>query len=147
VTSLKIIIALAAALPVMAAAPERCPWLNAATAGGILGGPVRVEITPASCEFTRESGSREMVLRIEVAPTSAPHATCGAGAESLKAIGNEAHACAFSAKPGWLAEQVTGRVRDQAFLVRLSTNDASTAPKTLREKACNIAEQVAGILF
>ena len=147
-TGVKIIIALTVALPVMAAAPERCPWLNAATAGGVLGGgTVRVELTPTSCEFVRQSAAHETALRIEVVPVNSPHPQCGAGAEPLKGIGNEAQACAFSGKPGWLAEQVTGRVRDQAFLVRVSTNDASTAPKALREKASNIAEQVAGILF
>jgi hypothetical protein len=38
-------------------------------------------------------------------------------------------------------------VRDQAFLVRISSNDRSTAPKTMREKVRKVAEQVAGILF
>jgi hypothetical protein len=60
----------------------------------------------------------------------------------LKAIGNEALACSDDH-----AELVVGRVRDRAFLVRLGTNDHSTQPSALREKARRVAEQVAGILF
>lgn len=86
-------------------------------------------------------------MRIEVGPTNAPHAQCASPAEQLSAIGNEARACAYQGKPGWIAEQVVGRVRDQAFLVRISTKDQSAAPKVLREKARKVAEQVAGILF
>jgi hypothetical protein len=104
-------------------------------------------VTPGSCEFVRQDGGHEMALRIEVTSTSAPHAQCGSGAEPLKAIGNEALACAYEGKAGWIAEQITGRVRDQAFLVRISSNDRSTAPKTIREKVHKVAEQVAGILF
>lgn len=86
-------------------------------------------------------------MRIEVGPANAPHAQCGSPAEQLRAIGNEAQACTYQGKPGWIAEQVVGKVRDQAFLVRISTKDQSAAPKILREKARKIAEQVAGILF
>jgi hypothetical protein len=65
----------------------------------------------------------------------------------VKAVGNEAVACTADEKPGWLAEQVVGRVRDQAFLVRVGSNDRAAAPKDLREKARGVAEQVAGYLF
>ena len=131
----------------MAAAEDRCNWFNVATASGFLGGAVHMTVTPGSCEFVRQDGGHEMALRIEVTSTSAPHAQCGSGAEPLKAIGNEALACAYEGKAGWIAEQITGRVRDQAFLVRISSNDRSTAPKTIREKVHKVAEQVAGILF
>lgn len=146
-TSLRYVLAIAICLPALAAAEDRCPWLNAATAGGILGGPVHATVTPSSCEFVRQSSEHEAALRIEVTPVSAPHAECGTGAQALQAIGNEAVACAYEGKPGWIAEQVAGRVRDQAFLVRISTNDRSSPPPTLREKARKVAEQVAGILF
>ena len=135
------ILAIAFCLPALG--EDRCSWLNAATAGGVLGGEVQVTVTSGSCEFVRHETS----LRIEVGATGAPHAQCGSGAEPLKAIGNEAQACAYAGKPGWVAEQVVGRVRDQAFLVRISTKDQSAAPKILREKARKVAEQVAGILF
>ena len=134
-------IAIAFCLP--APAEDRCAWLNAATAAGVLGGEVHMTVTQGSCEFVHHETS----LRIEVGSGSAPHAQCGSGAEPLRAIGNEAQACAYQGKPGWMAEQVVGRVRDQAFLVRISTKDQSAAPKILREKARKVAEQVAGILF
>ncbi|HEV8040698.1 MAG TPA: hypothetical protein VGP62_17635 [Bryobacteraceae bacterium] len=131
------------ALGLPALAEDRCTWLNAATATGVLGGEVHMTVTPGTCEFVRQETS----LRIEVGATSAPHAQCGSGAEPLKAIGNEAQACTYQGKPGWVAEQVVGRVRDQAFLVRISTKDQSVMPKILREKARKVAEQVAGVLF
>ncbi len=66
---------------------------------------------------------------------------------ALKAIGNEAPACPYQGKQGWIAEQVVGRVRDQAFLVRMGSDDPSADAKVLREKARDVAEQVAGFLF
>jgi len=52
----------------------------------------------------------------------------------LKAIGSEALACR-----GEAGEQVVGRVRDRAFLVRITAND--------REKVRKVAEMVAGSMF
>ena len=137
----------------MCAAEEKCPWLNAATAAGVLGGAVKANVTQTACEFVRLDGSSESSLRIEVETLVAPRdfasrpAQCGSAAEALKAIGNEAVACAYSEKTGWKAEQVIGRVRNQAFLVRVSTNDRAATPGGLREKARKVAEQVAGFLF
>jgi hypothetical protein len=141
VTRLALILAIAFSLT--AAAEDRCAWLNAATAAGVLGGEVHMTVSQGSCEFVRQETS----LRIEVGATNTPHAQCGSPAEQLRAIGNEAQACAYQEKPGWIAEQIVGRVRDQAFLVRISSKDQSAAPKILREKARKVAEQVAGILF
>jgi hypothetical protein len=136
------LLSLAVLLPVLATAQARCPWLNSATAGGVLGGTVEVTVTPTRCEFVRQG----ITLEIEVTPANAQTAHCGPGAEALKAIGNQSVACQYEGKPGWTGEQVVGTVRDQAFLVRMTTSDRSIA-KTLREKARKIAEQVAGILF
>ena len=140
-------LAVAVCLPALAAEDARCPWMNAATAGGFLGGAVRVTVTPTSCEYVHREGASEATLRIEVAPVSAPHAHCGPGAESLKAIGNAAQACAFEGKTGWTSEQVVGRVRDRAFLVRLATHDPGASRKTLRQNARDAAELLAGFLF
>jgi hypothetical protein len=142
-------------LPAIGAAAEGCPWLNAATAGGVLGGPVTVTVKrapagdDASCDFVRHAGSLMFELRIEVETMRSPAkdfssyaARCHSNAVPLKAIGNEALACSDEG-----AEQIVGRVRNRAFVVRLGTNDRSTQPAALREKARQIAEQVAGILF
>jgi len=137
----------------LCAAKEKCPWLNAATAAGVLGGAVRVNVTQSACEFIRREGSSESILRIEVETLGAPRAfasraaQCGTGAEAVRAIGNEAVACTHSDKKGQMAEQVVGRVRNQAFLVRVSTDDRAATPGGLREKARKVAEQVAGFLF
>ena len=104
-----------------------CPWLNQATAAGVLGGTV----TQAGCTFAR--GSVE--LRIEAAKDFESYAaTCRSEPVPLKAIGSEALACR-----GEAGEQVVGRVRDRAFLVRITTND--------REKVRKVAEMVAGSMF
>lgn len=140
-------------VPLLFAADEKCAWLNAATAAGVLGGSVKANITRSACEFVRQDGSAELTLRIEVETLRALDefasraAECGSGAENLKAIGNEAVACTYSGKKGQLAEQVIGRVRNQVFLVRVSRDDHSSAAGGLREKARKVAEQVAGFLF
>jgi hypothetical protein len=145
-----------ACLPSIAGAAESCPWLNAATAGGVLGGSVTgvtVKRAPAgddaSCDFVRHAGSLAFELRIEVETMRSPArdfssylARCHSTAVPLKAIGNEALACSDEG-----AEQIVGRVRNRAFVIRLGTSERSTQPAALREKAHKIAEQVAGILF
>ena len=154
-TGFSLLLVLLLALPCFAGAAEICPWLNAATAGGVLGGPVAMTVTraktgdDATCDFVRHDGSLLLELRIEVETMPSPAkdfasyaARCHSAAVPLKAIGNEALACSDEG-----AEQVVGRVRDRAFLVRIITNDRSSQPSVLREKARKVAEQVAGILF
>ena len=136
-------------------AAETCPWLNRATAGGVLGGPVVMTVTraktgdDAACEFIRRDGSLVLELRIEVETMRSPAedfasyaARCHSPAAPLKAIGNETLACDDEG-----SGQVIGRVRDRAFLVRISTNNRTSQPGALRDKARKVAEQVAGILF
>jgi hypothetical protein len=98
--------------PQPAAAEDKCPWMNAATAGGLLSGTAQVTVTPPACEFIRRDGARETNLRIVVSPLNGVHRRCGAGAEPLKAVGNEAEACSFKPKAGSIGEQVWGRVRE-----------------------------------
>lgn len=143
-----------------ASAAESCAWLNAATAAGALGGRLSriTQPQPQSgdggiCSFESRAGSTVTELRIEVESMRGDGkglasylARCHSRAEPLKAIGSEALACSGSAD-GRIAEQVIGRVRDRAFLVRIATSDRSAQPAALREKAQEIAEQVAGILF
>lgn len=134
-------------------AAEGCPWLNAATAAGVVGGRV-ANVTvrralsggDATCNFVLQEGAVVRELRIEVETLHSPAkdaARCRSAAVALKAIGNEATACG----DGPLAELVVGRVRDRAFLVRISTTDRSAESSVLRDQARRIAEQVAGILF
>ena len=154
---------LAMCIPSRSEAKEKCPWLNEATAGGTLQGPVTSTVThrngnqdDATCEFDHRDGLAASGLRIEVetigvAPGAfmAYVARCGQNSVPLKAIGNEAVACSVDDrnKKGWVFEQVVGRVRDRAFTVRISSNAGSPERGALREAARKIAEQVAGFLF
>ena len=129
-------------LPAACRAEESCPWLNAATAGGVLGGEVTSHIDGNICVFTHNSSQ----LRIEVQAVNLPYkASCEPNPTPLKAIGNEGLACSVDDKSGSISEQVVGRVRDRAFFIRLTSNNIARA--ALREKARSVAEQVAGILF
>jgi hypothetical protein len=141
-------------------AQERCPWLNAATAAGALDAGVTMTVThptgkptDAVCEFTHKQGSDSRQVRVQVEVMADPAAgfssyltRCGADATPLKAIGNEAVVCSVPVKNAQ-AEQVVGRVRDQAFIVLLRSNDKSVAISTLRDRVGRIAEIVAGNLF
>ena len=140
-----------------AALPVSCPVMNAATAGGALGGEAQVTVTRAekspdfTCRFTRA----ESDLTIEVSTLAAPdqfapfadHA-CQGGREvvPLKAIGNEAIACSLG-KGSQVVEMAVGRVRNQTFVIRFSTTDSGADSKVIRGKTAALAEQVAGYLF
>jgi hypothetical protein len=177
-------------VPALCQAEDSCLWLNAATAGGVLGGAVTATVSRANangsvagtsnakssagptsanpagtaysskgpddseCVFVRQAGINTGELRIDVRTMSEPGkefaayaARCGVHPTPLKAIGNEAAACTLNGTAGQLAEQVVGRVRDRAFIIRLGINDSSITQNLLREKARKVAEQVAGNLF
>ncbi len=151
----RVILLLAICLPALHAAEQTCPWLNAATAGGVLEGPVHATVTKngddATCEFARQNAADK--LRIEVAKMGASRgelaaykAQCAGPVAPLKAIGTDAVACGIETGHGEAAEQVAGRVRKQAFLVQVSAG-STFSRETLRERAIKIAEQVAGNLF
>ena len=77
-------------------------------------------------------------------------AQCPPKSTPLRAIGNEAVMCSIQGKGDQYAESVVGRVRDQAFVVSVSSSvqdDPSMTQEMRREKANLMAEQVAGILF
>ncbi len=121
---------------VLARAQTLCPWLNAASASGLLGGPVTATVTPSSCEFTRGSGRQQSILHIELQKKGGPRADkCESKPTPLMGIGNEAVAC--SVNPS--RRIVFARVRDQRFFVWLDTRDPDAVRKA--------AEHVAGSLF
>lgn len=169
---------------------ENCLWMNAATAGGVLGGAATMAVVrvPASsatiraasailgagptsadpdaakysgngiddsdCTFTRHAGPVSGQLRIEVRTMSDPAkefasftARCGFHATALKAVGNAANECSVAGKSGENTEEVVGRVRDRAFVIRLSLKDPAITPDLLRQKMRRAAEIVSGNLF
>ena len=152
---------LVSVLPLLSHADEICPYLNSATASGVLGGPVTLALTratnnkeDATCEYTRKDNALTYSMRIEVVTLADKQtnfavylAQCGRNPTSLRGIGNEAVVCALPKKDGQESEQVISRVRDRAFLVRISSTDPSAKHTSLRDQARNVAEQVAGNLF
>jgi hypothetical protein len=176
-------------LPAMCQGEETCLWMNAATAGGLLGGTVKATVsrpkvdTPnahttnakssagpmsadpsgpgyltsrmddSDCAFIAQFGRRAAELRIQVRTMNDPKKDfvhyvdrCGSNATPLKAIGSEAFACTLNRKRGQAVQQIVGRVRDRAFVVRLSTNEPS-AENALGEHVRQAADIIAGNLF
>lgn len=161
-------------LSMACSAESSCPWLNTATASGVLGGAVNVTVTGKdgekvttqnasqnaeniTCDFVRRQGLGIYSLRIAVMSMistdkefSAYKHSCATAAMALKDIGNEAITCAIPNTAGTLGQMVISRVRNRAFLVVLSTNTSDDPVWTtayLREKSEDIAEQIAGNLF
>ena len=149
-------------MPAVCHAQAKCPWINEATARGVVGGAVTVNVKvndqgAGVCEFSRQQGAAVHQLRIAVdimtdIPKQFPSylAQCPPKSAPLRAIGNEAVMCSIQGKEDKYAESVVGRVRNQAFAVSVSSSvqdDPSMTQEMRREKANLMAEQVAGILF
>jgi len=142
-------------------AAESCPWLNSATAAGVLGGEVTIRVVhstqnkeDANCEFIRAGTAVSETLSIQVISMTNVTgefpsflAKCGGTSTAVRGIGNEAVACTLRDKHGKRVEQVVGRVRNRAFLIRIESSDKSVDTASLRETAEKTAEQIAGILF
>lgn len=140
-----------------------CPWLNAATAVGILGNPVKETVThakknsdDATCDFAPQQSSVGSTLHIAVITMSNPgqefaayKQQCGSQPVPLQAIGNEAIECTLDICGGQSA-QVVGRVRDRVFIVNLHGPMVKGTASPLAEqlkKARDVAEQVSGSLY
>jgi len=144
-------------------AANNCPWINEATASGLLGGNAVGELTTADaggmnyCEFIVQNTGYKRTLRVSVEVVQDAKArletfarSCGIDAVPLKAIGNEALACAAIYQKSGQGERVIGRVRDQLFTIAMFTtlkNDPVLTRETLRVRINTAAELVAGILF
>jgi hypothetical protein len=144
-------------------ATNNCPWINEATASGLLGGDAVNEFTeattgqPAVCTITQKGEGFTRTLRITVEVVPDTHARwesaaqpCGKNAAPLQAIGNEASMCPVENHGPGLAELVVGRVRDQLFTITIGTtqkDDLILTRMALKEKAYTASEQVAGNLF
>ncbi|HKN75353.1 MAG TPA: hypothetical protein VJW94_09260 [Candidatus Acidoferrum sp.] len=157
-----LLLSLASFTPAICHAQTKCPWLNEATASGILSGRVTVTVKlndqgTGMCKFNRQQGAAIHELRISVDLMTdvrkqfpAYLAQCPPKSPPLPATGNEAVTCTTHTKENHYAEIVVGRVRNQAFVVSLSStvqDDPSMTQKDRRDKANQIAEQVTGILF
>jgi hypothetical protein len=147
-------------LPSICHAGAVCPWINEATAVGILGttedsASVRPpEISATTCSFTVRSGVETRMLHISVEQEKNPAEAfiayknkCAHAAVPLRAMGNEAVMCPAPMNQG---EQVFGRVRDNLYAIVVSTTstrDPSFSGEALEQKIQLAAEQVSGNLF
>jgi hypothetical protein len=157
-----LLLGLALLAPTANHAQAKCPWITLATAQGILGGPATLNAEVKDwgngvCQFSRQDGAAVYELRIsvnvmaDVAKQFPKHLSqCPAKSTPLTAIGNAAVMCTIQGKRHHYIDQVVGRVRDQAFVISITSNvsnDPSLAQEARREKLHLAAEQVAGILF
>ena len=151
-------------MPIAARAENNCPWMNEATAsdlvgGGAIGTYIAEKDKSAVCTFTEHSGKAIRTLQISVEVASDPHqrflsaAKDGCGSNSqmpLQATGNEAVICALNSHRKMVGQRALGRVRDQIFIMTLSTSikdDPTLTPAMLKMKISTAAEQVAGNLY
>lgn len=148
----------------VAIAANNCPWMNEATASGLLGGnavgsySASTADQPAVCTFTQSEVDVTRVLRITVdLAKDDPHAHlmkseagCGPNSIPLKAIGNEAVACVVDEPNPGRGTRAIGRVRDQVFEILMTTtrkDDPILKSDALRIRINTAAEQVSGNLF
>lgn len=147
-------------MPTVCHAQQTCVWLNDATAGGFLEGPVTSTVTSGkasndmTCEFVRQDARIFTKLRIEVDTVGKPQeifasdaAHCGKNPTPIIAVGNEAMVCSRKEKHHAITEHLIGRVRDRIFLLDITSNAPHPDEAVLRDKAEKISQQVAGILF
>jgi hypothetical protein len=159
-----IVVASFSLFSVTCGAQSICPWLNVATASGVLGGAAAVEVNntgidTGTCVFRLQDRAPNDTLRIAVIRADHPEnagkemtpykASCTSSEAPLKAVGNEAVLCISNTRTS-RGELVVGRVRGNIFTVAISTgtgNDSQATRDMLAEKAEQIAKQVAGALF
>jgi hypothetical protein len=142
-------------------AESKCPWLNEATAGGVLNGPATLTVHATEdggniCVFRSQVGTSVYSLQISVRPIKDEsngiafyESHCTSPKIALRAIGNEAVLCAAN-DGSTRGEQVISRVRNDIFIVCVSASEAkdrSMSADLLADRAKIIAEQVAGNLF
>lgn len=155
------VLMLAAIVPARAA--NNCPWLNEATASGLLGGEAvgafqaASSAQPAICTFTEriDGATRSLQIRVETTPNFAARLkslekTCGSDIALLAAIGNEAVFCSADNSGNRTAERAIGRVRDQVFLIQIGSSlkkDPILTRDNLVTRIHSAAEEVSGNLF
>lgn len=140
-----------------------CPWLNVATASGVLGGAATITIDKPdehteTCLFQAPTAASADLLRISVTISADPQnaaqelvsheKSCSTPAVPLRAIGNEAVQCSTNTAR-FRGARVVGRVRNSIFTIEIRSHSrrSEATPNPLDEKIEEIADQVAGALF
>jgi hypothetical protein len=151
-----------AVLPLSCHAQNICPWLNTATASGVLGSPATMTVDTVddrtkTCLFRSRNAASADLLRLSVTTIAdlqnvdqelASQESHCASPVPLKAVGNGAVLCT-TATARIQTAQVIGRVRNNIFTIeiRLHANKSQATRKLLNEKIEEVANQVAGALF
>lgn len=146
-----------------AGAANLCPWMNEATASGLLGASATGTYAaatggrPAVCTFvaTEPRGTRSLTINVEEVQDAhermaAVLRECIGEASAVAAIGNEASVCTANERKDPASELLAGRVRNQVFSITIKTtlrNDPTMDQSVLRSKVLIAAEQVSGNLF
>jgi hypothetical protein len=144
-------------------AQAQCPWMNAETAGGFIGGDARLVISDttsdgdATCHFAHSDATLLIAVHTmkQVSKDYAGYfAVCGASAVPLRGVGNEAVECLFNSGANKGEQMIVGHVRDRAFIITIKAAWVNNAPSSLTktrnpvsDNSENIAEQVAGSMF
>jgi hypothetical protein len=143
-----------------------CPWLNHATAAGVLEEPTIMSVDVASmdnsvCKFHSVQGGESIDLQIAVKMLGnsdmgfeSYKKQCASTPTAIQSVGNEAYLCTIASEKDTAAsiqsESVIGRVRSHVFTVTLSMETKSNPPLTkedVENKIHSVAEQVAGSLY
>lgn len=157
------IVAALAVLPLSCHAQNLCPWLNVATASGVLGGPATMTVDKTddhteTCLFRSQTGSSADLLRISVTTVDdlqnadqefvSREKRCASSSVPLKAVGNGAVLCTADTAR-FRGVQVIGRVRNSIFTIEIHSHSRRSAAtrNLLQEKIEEVANQVAGALF
>lgn len=140
-------------------ATAQCPWINTATAGGLLGvrgdlHAIASMVTGNSCSFEADGsrGMERLLIHVSVLQQSSQlvrlyEKGCSSAPVWLSGIGNEAFACGVRSHAQY-TERVAGRVRDQIFEIEFVRRVAGVnAEKKLQALAASAAGQVAGNLY
>jgi hypothetical protein len=107
-----------------------------------------VNETEGSCKFEHQEGAHSYTLEITVSKNEVE--ACPADSARLTGIGNVAALCRTERSSVESIEEVSGRVRDSFFTVRLVAKGPKTGTMPIaaqREAVSQTAEQVAGNLF
>ena len=139
------------------AAETSCPWLNNATAEGILNGAVTQTFTPSSktnddglCRFVTQRGSLADTLTIEVTTMPDPPkdyaaylVRCGANPVHLRGIGNDAIVCPAKVTQA----EIISRIRNRALVVQTTAGSPKPDRNELERATHTAAELASGNLF
>ena len=152
-----------AGMAMPACAANACPWMNAATASGLLGADAMgnyaaaTAAEPANCVFVESGPGVTRTLTITAEPSTYGVGRihellreCHGEPSALPAIGNQAEECEVLQPHRLRGKLAVGRVRSQMFSIAIKTtmkNDPVLTPEELENRIATAAEQVAGNLF